>query len=166
MFSYSCSLQLKKHTEAKYQCPYCSKKFHYISALEDHATCCADFKYVCDLCGQKFYDLCRLENHKERVHHAERPLKNANIVGADCTEEQKQHSDKKADASQEMSSCINCRVSFTTTDELMNHKVCMVIHDCFDKYHTSCFASEEYQRIIRIVKQTSFSTQETIQSQK
>ncbi|XP_065088596.1 zinc finger protein 729-like [Ochlerotatus camptorhynchus] len=114
---------LTRHTEGKFQCPHCSKKFHFKEKLQKHASCCARLKYSCELCGQKFNFLSKVENHKKRDHHGDRPLENANIDVADCTEEQKQHSVEKTDAAHENTTCIICSITFASSDELMKHKL-------------------------------------------
>ncbi|XP_065088618.1 zinc finger protein 729-like isoform X2 [Ochlerotatus camptorhynchus] len=75
------------HTEAKFECPHCSRKFHFKTRSEQHAASCASLKHSCELCGQKFNLLSRVEKHKKRVHRGDKHLGNVNIEGAVCTEQ-------------------------------------------------------------------------------
>ncbi|XP_065088624.1 zinc finger protein 616-like [Ochlerotatus camptorhynchus] len=130
--------KLTKHTEGKFQCPHCSKKFHFKDKLQTHASSCTRLKYPCELCGQNFKALSRLNTHKKRDHHGDRPLRNANIEGANYTEDQKQRSVEKID---ETTICIICRTTFASTDELMEHKLTCPKHA--KEHEVSQFGAQE-----------------------
>ncbi|XP_065088632.1 zinc finger protein 90-like isoform X3 [Ochlerotatus camptorhynchus] len=86
---------LAKHTEAKFQCPHCLRKFRIKGTCQDHTSSCADLKHSCELCGQKFHLLSGVESHKKQDHSGDSALRNANIEGATVTEERKQYSVEK-----------------------------------------------------------------------
>ncbi|XP_065088619.1 zinc finger protein 761-like isoform X3 [Ochlerotatus camptorhynchus] len=130
-----------KHTEERFQCPHCSRKFHFKDKLQNHESCCARLKYSCEMCGQKFNLLSRVKDHEKRVHHGNKPISKANIEGADCTAEQKQLIVKESDTAHQMTICIICSITFTSSDELMKHKLTCPKH-AKEHYDRQCVAEE------------------------
>ncbi|XP_065088615.1 zinc finger protein 62-like isoform X2 [Ochlerotatus camptorhynchus] len=108
--------KLTKHTEGKFECSYCSRKFHFKDKLEKHAAYCVGLIHSCELCGEKFNRPKRVENHKKRVHNIpmSRPYASVNRVKKPL---------KNAYAGQGMTRCIICKVTFASTDELIIHKL-------------------------------------------
>ncbi|XP_065088625.1 zinc finger protein 91-like [Ochlerotatus camptorhynchus] len=139
--------KLTKHSKERFQCPYCTMKFHIRYRFQNHVASCPRLRYSCELCGQKFNGVSRVEDHKKRDHHGDRPMRNANMEGANCTEEQKQRSVEKID---EMTICIICRSTFASTDDLMKHKLTCPKHA--KEHDDSQFEAEEIS-LLRDVKQ-------------
>lgn len=87
------------HKEPEHNCPHCPLQFRQATKYRKHVSACESRKIPCHVCGKKF------KSYKCAANHAKSWCKN---ISKNCT---------------------ICGRIFAGADELMNHKVCIVLHD-------------------------------------
>lgn len=110
------SIQLTRHTEAKFECPHCSKKYHDATKFKMHTSVCAGRKISCELCSQKFKCQSNLKQHMSRFHGSKRLLSNGIIEGTKTT-----NPEKSSTGGSSCTKCLYCEKEFSNEDSLPGH---------------------------------------------
>lgn len=134
-----------------YKCSVCSKEFLIKPEYERHLiTHQVERKFICKECGSAFKCKVALNRHTKIVHTRYENLQIGSNSRHTKTQEQKQSKAKKVvkiDCSicresfndhnevfrhvqeiHKLSICTTCKVTFSSADELIEHKVCNAIN--------------------------------------